>query len=364
MLDRLTDPDAVTAQSADPETVPQASHDAQTDLPTGPIAVSCGEPAGIGPELAVKCWQALGSDLPFFWIGDPAHLPQGTATALIEDPSETARATRHGLPVLAHPFAGPALAGTPRPENAQGVIDVIARGVDLVRSGKASALTTLPIHKKALLDGAGFAFPGHTEYLADLAGVDRVVMMLACDALRVVPVTIHLPLAQVPAALTPDLLADTVRITAAALVRDFGIPAPHLAVAGLNPHAGEGGAMGQEEAQIIAPTLDALRGEGLDLVGPLSADTMFHAAARDRYDAAIAMYHDQALIPIKTLDFAGGVNVTLGLPFIRTSPDHGTAFDIAGTGRADPTSTLAALRMAAFLGQQRARFDQRPKDPA
>ena len=239
--------------------------------------------------------------------------------------------------------------GQPDPRNAAAVIEVIARGVDLVMRGEASALTTAPIHKKALMDGAGFRFPGHTEYLAHLAGVERVVMMLACPDLRVVPTTIHIALADVPDALTPELLRDTIRITHAALRQDFGVTAPRIAVAGLNPHAGEGGAMGREEIDTITPVIEALRAEGLALSGPQSADTMFHAGARAGYDAAICMYHDQALIPIKTLDFDAGVNVTLGLPFVRTSPDHGTAFDIAGKGVADPSSTLAALRMAARL---------------
>jgi len=181
-----------------------------------------------------------------------------------------------------------------------------------------------------------------------------VVMMLACDALKVVPVTIHIPISDVPGALTRDLLSDTIRITHAALRRDFGFDNPRLAVTGLNPHAGEGGAMGHEDAALIAPVLTALRAEGLALTGPHPADTMFHAGARSRYDAAIAMYHDQALIPIKTLDFAGGVNVTLGLPFVRTSPDHGTAFDIAGTGVADDTSLIEALKLADRMARARA----------
>jgi 4-hydroxythreonine-4-phosphate dehydrogenase len=209
------------------------------------------------------------------------------------------------------------------------------------------------LHKKALKDGAGFAFPGHTEFLAHLAGVAHVVMMLASPKLRVVPVTIHIAVKDVPTALTPDLLEATIRITEAGLRRDFGIASPRLAVAGLNPHAGEGGAMGTEEITMIAPLLDRLRAEGFDLRGPASADTMFHARAREGYDVAICMYHDQALIPIKTLDFDGGVNVTLGLPFIRTSPDHGTAFDIAGKGIARPDSLIAALRLAAEMAQAR-----------
>ena len=320
---------------------------------TQPVALCCGEPAGIGPELAAKAWRGLGPDLPFFLIGDPAHLPPGTPVAEITDPAETAEAAGTGLPVLRHDFPAPNTPGTPDPANAQGVIDVIARAVSLVQSGSARALCTAPIHKKALQDGAGFAHPGHTEYLAALAGVDRVVMMLASAKLRVVPTTIHMALSQVPAALTAPLLRDTLRITHEALVRDFGLPAPRIAVAGLNPHAGEGGAMGHEETTLIAPVLDELRAEGLDLRGPLSADTMFHDRARAGYDAAIAMYHDQALIPIKTLDFDRGVNVTLGLPFVRTSPDHGTALDIAGQGVADPTSLIAALEMAQGLAQAR-----------
>ncbi|WP_306007150.1 4-hydroxythreonine-4-phosphate dehydrogenase PdxA [Aquicoccus porphyridii] len=316
-----------------------------------PIALTCGEPAGIGAELALKAHAALKGELVFFWLGDPRHLPEGTAPVLIDDPAEAPAAMAHGLPVLAHDFAAPTTPGQPDPANARGVIDVIARAVELVQAGKASAICTLPIHKKALKDGADFAYPGHTEYLAALAGVRRVVMMLASDALRVVPATIHIPLRDVAAALTADLLEETIRITHAGLQAQFAIPAPRLAVAGLNPHAGEGGAMGNEELTMMIPLLDRLRAEGFDLAGPLSADTMFHPAARARYDAAICAYHDQALIPIKTLDFDNGVNVTLGLPFIRTSPDHGTAFDIAGKGQANPASTIAALRMAARMAQ-------------
>jgi len=319
-----------------------------------PIALSIGEPAGIGPEIAAKAWSRLGSTLPFFVIGDAGHLSGlGVPVQTIARAADAVSASAHGLPVLNHPFPAPARPGLPAPENAAAVIDVIARGVDLVMQGEAAALCTAPIHKKALHDGAGFRFPGHTEYLAHLAGVDRVVMMLACPELRVVPATIHIPISEVPGALTSDLLSDTIRITHAALIRDFGVQAPRIAVAGLNPHAGEGGAMGREDIDLITPVLEALRAEGLALSGPHSADTMFHAGARAGYDAAVAMYHDQALIPIKTLDFAGGVNVTLGLPFIRTSPDHGTAFDIAGQDRADPTSLVAALKLARDMAASR-----------
>jgi 4-hydroxythreonine-4-phosphate dehydrogenase len=318
-----------------------------------PVVLTCGDPSGIGPEIAAKARTVLGSGLPFFWIGDPRHLPPGTAIVEIATPADTLSVPPDRIAVMPHPFQALAPPGHPDPTNAQGVIDVIARAVALVQDGQAQALCTAPIHKKTLIDGAGFAFPGHTEYLAHLAGVDHVVMMLACPALRVVPATIHIAIADVPAALTPSGLETVIRITHAGLIRDFGIPAPRIAVAGLNPHAGEGGAMGTEEITLIHPVLDSLRAQGFDLTGPLSADTMFHATARARYDAAICMYHDQALIPIKTIDFAGGVNVTLGLPFIRTSPDHGTAYDIAGRGIADPTSLIAALRMARDMASRR-----------
>ncbi|MEM0937409.1 MAG: 4-hydroxythreonine-4-phosphate dehydrogenase PdxA [Pseudomonadota bacterium] len=321
---------------------------------TRPLALTCGEPAGIGPELAAKAWASLGARRPFVWIGDPGHLPSGTPFRKVQSPAEATHVAARALPVLDHPFPAPATPGAPVPANAAEVIAVIARGVRLAQEGTVSGLVTGPIHKKALQDGAGFAYPGHTEFLAALAGVDRVVMMLACPELRVVPATIHIALADVPAKLTHTCLMDTIRLTHDGLRRDFGIAAPRIAVAGLNPHAGEGGAMGREEIELIVPVLDALRAEGLVLAGPLSADTMFHAAARRGYDAAVAMYHDQALIPIKTIDFAGGVNVTLGLPFIRTSPDHGTAFDIAGQGSADATSLIAALDLAAEMAAARA----------
>ncbi|MGL6210174.1 MAG: 4-hydroxythreonine-4-phosphate dehydrogenase PdxA, partial [Paracoccaceae bacterium] len=261
------------------------------------IALTCGDPAGIGPELAPLARAILGAAVPFFWIGDPAHLPSGTAVSLIERPDQAATVPTRHLPVLAHPFPAAQRPGIPEPANAASVIAVIARAVALVRSGQAGAICTGPIHKKALLDGAGFAFPGHTEYLAHLAGGVPVVMMLACEALRVVPATIHIPLSAVPGALTPALLEQTIRLTHAGLIRDFGIAAPRLAVAGLNPHAGEGGAMGHEDGDLIAPVIAALQAQGMIIAGPLSADTMFHARARSGYDAAICMYHDQALIP-------------------------------------------------------------------
>ncbi|KGJ08740.1 4-hydroxythreonine-4-phosphate dehydrogenase PdxA [Paracoccus sphaerophysae] len=325
-----------------------------TGDPARPLILTCGEPAGIGPELAPL---ALAAGVPFVWLGDPRHLPPGARWAEIQAVGDPVAPGT--LPVLRHDFAAAAVPGRPDPANAQGVIDVIARAVALALDGRAAGIVTLPISKQALKDGAGFAFPGHTEYLAHLAGGAEVAMMLASTTVdppcRVVPATIHMALEDVPAALTPDLLDRTIRITRAGLIRDFGIADPRIAVAGLNPHAGEGGAMGRQELDWIRPLCDRLRAEGLAITGPHPADTMFHAPARARYDAAVACYHDQALIPIKTLDFAGGVNVTLGLPFIRTSPDHGTAFDIAGRGIADPASTRAALRMAWDMSQARAR---------
>ncbi|MGX9350342.1 4-hydroxythreonine-4-phosphate dehydrogenase PdxA [Shimia sp. W99] len=315
-------------------------------MTAAPIALTCGEPAGVGLELAEKAWRALRDELAFFLIADPDHLPGTVPATIIQDPGEACAIMPGSLPVLPHPFFGKAVPGEPDPDNAEGVIEAIARGADLAMSGAASALCTAPINKKALKVGADFPWPGHTEYLAYLGDVENVVMMLASDELRVVPSTIHIPLSDVPAALTPDLLRQTIRITAEGLRAHFGIPNPRIAVAGLNPHAGEGGTMGQEDATILAPIIEEFRAGGVDVTGPLPADTMFHAAARARYDVAICAYHDQALIPIKTLAFDRGVNVTLGLPFIRTSPDHGTAFDIAGKGIAAPTSTIEALRLA------------------
>lgn len=317
-----------------------------------PIVLTCGEPAGIGPELAPR---AMGSGVRYVWLGDPAHLPEGTDWQAVTQVSDPVRPG--ALAVLPHPFPAPRNPGRPDPANAQSVIDVIARAVDLATSGQAAGICTLPINKEALKTGADFPFPGHTEYLSHLAGGADVAMMLASTTVnppcRVVPATIHIPLSGVPAQFTPELLERMVRITDTSLRHDFGIRAPRIAIAGLNPHAGENGVMGQEERDWIAPLINRLRNLGFDLAGPLPADTMFHAPARESYDAAICAYHDQALIPIKTLDFAGGVNVTLGLPFIRTSPDHGTAFDIAGRGIADPSSTIAALRMARDMAATR-----------
>jgi len=324
--------------------------------PGAPLALSCGDPAGIGAEIAAAAWAARApEDPPFFVIGDARlFAAAGAPTARIEAPEEAAAAATRALPVLHRPLPGASAPGRPDPTDAPTVVASIEEAVALTLAGRAAAVVTLPISKRALHEGAGFAFPGHTEFLASLSGGARPVMMLAAPALRVIPVTVHMPLAEVPGALSAALIEETARIAHAALRRDFAIPAPRLAVAGLNPHAGEGGAMGREEIEIIAPAIARLRAAGLDVSGPLPADAMFHEAARARYDAALCMYHDQALIPLKTLDFARGVNVTLGLPFVRTSPDHGTAYDIAGKGVADPTSLIEALHLAARMARARA----------
>ena len=327
-----------------------------------PLVLTMGEPAGIGGELALASWRRRAEGVPVFaLIDDPERLaalgeslgqpvPVRPIARIEEAPSVWAEA----LPVLPAPLSHPVLPGRPDPANAPAVIAAIERAVSLVQAGEAAALVTNPIQKQVLM-AAGFAHPGHTEFLAALAGGGlRPVMMLASPRLRVVPATIHLALAQAIRLVDAPLILETARITAAALARDFGIAAPRLAIAGLNPHAGEGGAFGREEIEIIGPAIRQLRAEGLDVAGPLPADTMFHEAARARYDAAICLYHDQALIPIKTLDFDRGVNVTLGLPFIRTSPDHGTALDIAGRGTASAESLLAALGLAAEMARHRA----------
>ena len=327
-----------------------------------PLAVTMGEPAGIGGEIALKAWAARAAEaLPaFFALDDPARLAalaERTGVAVpvraIARPADAIAAFAAALPVLPLSRQVAAEPGRPSPATAAAVIEAIETAVRLARSGEAGAVVTNPIQKKPLYD-AGFRHPGHTEFLGELAGLaETPIMMLAVEGLRVVPVTVHLPLAAVPGALTAAAIEHAGRVTDAALRREFGIARPRLAVAGLNPHAGEGGAMGGEDAAIVAPAVAALRARGIDARGPLPADTMFHAAARATYDAAICMYHDQALIPVKALDFDRGVNVTLGLPFVRTSPDHGTALDIAGTGRANPASLIAAIRLAGALAARR-----------
>ena len=323
-----------------------------------PLALTMGEPAGIGGEIALAAWLKGGLP-PFFLIDDANRLEQLAARLgwsvpirAIAEPEEAARVT-DCLPVLHRPLPAPAVPGRPDTVNSLAVIGAIELAVRLVREGRAGAVVTNPIHKESLYQ-AGFSFPGHTEFLAALAGVERVVMLLSSPALNVVPVTIHQPLREAIAGLTIADIVETGRIVDAGFRRDFGIGRPRLALAGVNPHAGEGGSLGREDLDIVAPAVAALQREGIAAVGPLAADTLFHAEARARYDVALCMYHDQALIPIKTLDFHGGVNVTLGLPFIRTSPDHGTAFGIAGTGAARPDSLIAALHLAAKMAERRA----------
>lgn len=320
-----------------------------------------GEPAGIGGELALQCWLRRSEALPTFAVHDDPQRLAALAAALdwpvpiqpIAHPGAAAAVFDSALPVLPLPYSVTATPGHPSAATAEAVIASITGAVRAVMDGDAAALVTAPI-QKAALTAAGFGFPGHTEFLAYLAGTDTPpVMMLSGAGLNVVPVTVHVPLAAVPGLLTPALILAIARTTAAALRHDFAIPAPRLAVSGLNPHAGEDGTIGREELDIIAPAIAQLRAEGLDVTGPHPADTLFHPAARARYDAALCMTHDQALIPLKTLAFDSGVNLTLGLPFVRTSPDHGTALDIAGRGIASPHSTMEALRLAAAMAARR-----------
>jgi 4-hydroxythreonine-4-phosphate dehydrogenase len=328
-----------------------------------PLALTMGEPAGIAGEIAIKAWHAPdGRPVPpFCVIGDPdwlraeAHRVKSHLHIFeVGSMAEAGKRFFEGLPVLAEQLKAKPAPGKPDARNAEAVVASIRTAVGLAQGGDAAGVVTNPIHK-ATLYGAGFKFPGHTEYLAELCGGAHPVMMLAIEGLRVVPVTVHLSLADACRALTTEAILTAATTAHAALKRDFGIASPRIAVAALNPHAGESGALGREEQTVIAPAVAELRKRGLEVIGPHPADTLFHAAGRARYDAAICMYHDQALIPLKTLDFAGGVNVTLGLPIVRTSPDHGTAFDIAGQDRADPSSLLAALRLASRIALQRNR---------
>jgi 4-hydroxythreonine-4-phosphate dehydrogenase len=325
-----------------------------------PLAVTMGEPAGIGGELSLKAWSMRQRGArPFFVLDDAVRLATladklglDVPVRQIARPADACAIFETALPVLSVRLPGPVRAGHPDPTNAPATLEAIERGARLALAGEIAGMVTNPIQKKTLQD-AGFRHPGHTEYLAELAGGVDVAMMLACPELRVVPVTIHLSLAEAVRTLDSVKIIRAGRLAAAGLKSLFGIDRPRLVVAGLNPHAGEQGSMGDEEGRVIAPAIEVLKRDGIDARGPAPADTLFHAAARATYDAALCMYHDQALIPIKTVDFAGGVNVTLGLPFVRTSPDHGTALDIAGTGRADPASLIAALRMADDMARRR-----------
>ena len=321
------------------------------------LALTSGDPSGIGPEIAAAAWRRRREDAvpPFYLLGDPALMrarAPDVRLALVE-PREAANVFSEALPVVPLKAGFTDAAGLPDTANAAGIIEAIERAVADVAAGRADALVTCPIAKKPLYD-AGFAYPGHTEFLGHLAGGARPVMMLAGPSLRAVPVTVHIALAEVPRRLTSEAIVETAVITARDLSRKFAVARPRLAIAGLNPHAGENGAMGREDEEIVRPAVEALRARGIDARGPLPADTMFHARARATYDAAVCMYHDQALIPAKALAFDETVNVTLGLPFIRTSPDHGTAFDIAGKGVARPDSLIAALKMARAMADAKA----------
>lgn len=329
-------------------------------VPAKPLALTLGEPAGIGADITIAAWlrrRELG--LPVFYLlGDEALIAQ-RAKAVGADiriaavsPGEAEIAFADALPVVATGERATAAPGTPDASSAPAALASIRQAVSDVRAGRAGAVVTNPI-AKSVLYRAGFRHPGHTEFLAELAATDasvpQPVMMLWSPRLAVVPVTIHVSLREALSQLTSELIVSTVRIVAAELTSRFGIAQPRIAISGLNPHAGEDGSLGHEEQTVIAPALKVLRNDGIDARGPLPADTMFHEAARDTYDCAVCMYHDQALIPIKTVAFDDAVNVTLGLPFIRTSPDHGTAFDIAGTGKANPASLIAALKLASRM---------------
>jgi 4-hydroxythreonine-4-phosphate dehydrogenase len=335
-----------------------------------PLALTMGDPAGIGLEIALAAWREREAErIPAFALyACPEALEArarqiGVPVAIerIANLGEVGEAFATRLPVMPLPLAVPVEAGKPDTRNAPAVIAAIVAATGAVLDGAAAAVVTNPI-AKSVLQQAGFAHPGHTEFLGHLAtrrGAGRAlkpVMMLAAQELRVMPLTMHIPLASVPPLVTEAAIIETARILDEALRRDFAIPVPRIAVAGLNPHAGESGTLGREEQDIIAPALEKLKAEGMSITGPHPADTLFHAEARGKYDAVLAMYHDQALIPIKTLAFDRGVNVTLGLPFVRTSPDHGTAFDIAGRGIANPKSLIESLKLAAIMAARRARL--------
>ncbi|MEW6538028.1 MAG: 4-hydroxythreonine-4-phosphate dehydrogenase PdxA [Pseudomonadota bacterium] len=326
-----------------------------------PLVLTLGEPAGVGPEIVAAAWKALRADqTAFAVIGDAALLRlQGVAVAEVGVPDDARDLFGSALPVIHRPLPAPVLVGSPDPANASAVADGIEEAVSFALSGEASGVVTAPI-AKAPMYASGFRFPGHTEFIAELtadapyAGTRGPVMMLTAQNLRACLVTIHVALDQVPELVTAERVARTARVVHESLKRDFAIARPRLAMAALNPHAGEGGALGLQERDILIPVAGQLRAEGIDITDPRPADTLFHEDARATYDAAICMYHDQALIPVKTLDFWGGVNVSLGLPIIRTSPDHGTSFDIAGKGVARPDSLIAAIRLASEMAAARA----------
>ncbi len=330
-----------------------------------PLALTLGDPAGIGPEIVFKAWSQLRASGPaFVVVGDFQALASASGSGMhmvrrVTTPKQGAEVFGQALPVLDIPLRSPVVAGQPSSAAAPAIIRWIETGAGLALSGAVSGLVTAPIAKAPLYE-AGFQFPGHTEFLGELTasanyqGARGPIMMLAVEGLRTTLVTVHEPLSKVGGLLSVDKIVNAGMVTAQALRSDFGIEAPRLAVAGFNPHAGEDGSIGREEVEIIAPAVAALRERGIDAKGPTPADSLFHQAARAKFDAVVCMYHDQALIPVKMLDFWGGVNLTLGLPIVRTSPDHGTAFDIAGRGLARPDSLIAAIRMAHNIAERRA----------
>ncbi|MBX9732160.1 MAG: 4-hydroxythreonine-4-phosphate dehydrogenase PdxA [Sphingomonas sp.] len=324
-----------------------------------PIAVSMGDPAGIGPEVAAKAWARRHEHglAPFFAVGDVRAIEKiwDGPVERVSDPADAAALFETALPVLSIQDAGDITPGEPDVDGARCALHALELAVGLTRSGAAGALVTGPV-SKAQLYQIGFTDPGQTEFVAERCGISRenTVMMLAGPTLRVVPITTHVALASVSELLSVELIIAKARVTARGLTRNFGIEHPRLALAGFNPHAGEQGAMGREEIDILRPAIEALRAEGIDIIGPLPADTMFHPRGRARFDTALCCYHDQALIPLKTLHFDDGVNITLGLPIVRTSPDHGTAFDIAGKNLAEPGAMIAAIQLAASAAIRRA----------
>ena len=325
-----------------------------------PLALTMGEPAGVGPEIIAAAWRALrAGPQAFAVVGDAALMrAQGVPVQAIAAPSDAVRAFADALPVLDSPLPAAVTPGRPEAANAGAVADWIEQAVNLAMAGEVAGLVTAPI-AKAPLYAAGFRFPGHTEFIAELTadapftGARGPVMMLTAKNLRACLVTIHAPLAEVPELVTAERVSRTARVVHEAMRRDFGIGRPRLALAALNPHAGESGALGLEEIEVLAPAAAALRNEGIGITDPQPADTLFHDDARAGYDAVLCLYHDQALIPVKTLDFWGGVNATLGLPVVRTSPDHGTGFDIAGRGVARPDSLIAAVKLAGEMAAAR-----------
>ncbi|MEM8833884.1 MAG: 4-hydroxythreonine-4-phosphate dehydrogenase PdxA [Pseudomonadota bacterium] len=326
-----------------------------------PIAVTMGEPAGIGGEVTIEAWHRRFDEglSPFFLIDDPACLQKIDPSLKIQEisaPEEALAVFEDALPVLPLKLEATAVAGELNPKNGKAVLQSIEMAVQFALEEKVLAIVTNPIHKEALYS-IGFNFPGHTEFLGSLCNADDApFMMLMCDQLKVVPLTIHIPLKDVASSISTDAIVETAMRIHASMQQDFAFHSPRLAIAGLNPHAGEGGSIGTEDQEIIVPAVDVLKAKGINVIGPLSADTMFHAEARANYDVALCMYHDQALIPIKTLDFHRGVNITLGLPIVRTSPDHGTALNIAGRDMANASSMIESIKLATKIARNRGLF--------